>query len=171
MKKILKNILILFNIGCSSLSVLETVDNVDLDKYSGKWYEIASYPQFFQKDCYCSTAEYTPMEGYIAIKNKCRKDSINGREDEIDGKAFVVENSGNAKLKVQFFFPIKGDYWIIDLADNYSYAVVSNPTMKYLWILSRTPHMEDETYTSIVNRLRKRGFDLNKLKITNNNPF
>ena len=146
---------------------LQTVPYVDLKKYAGKWYEIASYPQRFQKGCNCTTAEYTPTDdGYIIVENRCNKDSVNGKLSSIKGKVFVEENSGNAKLKVQFFWPFKGKYWIIDLADDYSYAVVSHPNRKYLWILSRTPKMTDAVYQQIISRLKEKGFDVSKLQIT-----
>lgn len=146
---------------------LETVPNVDLNKYAGKWYEIASYPQRFQKGCHCTTAEYTLSEkGYVIVENRCNKDSFNGKQSYIKGKAFVQKGSGNAKLKVQFFWPFKGKYWIIDLADDYSYAVVSHPNKKYLWILSRTPIMSDTVYQQIISRLTSKGFDLSKIQIT-----
>ena len=146
---------------------VQTVANVDLKKYVGKWYEIASYPMRFQKGCHCTTAEYTATDkGYITVENRCNKDSINGKQSYVKGKAFVEDNSGNAKLKVQFFWPFKAKYWIIDLADDYSYAVVSHPDKKYLWILSRTPKMNDATYEQIKDRLLVKGFDLNKLQKT-----
>lgn len=146
---------------------LETVPNVDLKRYAGKWYEIASFPQFFQKGCHCTTAEYTLTdEDYVIVENRCNKDSVNGKETSIKGKAFVVENSGNAKLKVQFFWPFSGKYWIIDLAEDYSYAVVSHPDRDYLWILSRTPKMDDVVYNQILERLKTKGFKLDKLKLT-----
>lgn len=146
---------------------LETVKNVDLNKYAGKWYEIASYPQRFQKGCHCTTAEYTLSDkGYVIVENRCNRDSINGKQSYIKGKAFVDKNSGNAKLKVQFFWPFKGKYWIIDLAEDYSYAVVSHPNKKYLWILSRTPKMDSNIYDGILNRLKEKNFDLTKLERT-----
>ncbi len=146
---------------------LQTVANVDLNKYLGKWYEIASYPQRFQKGCHCTTAEYSlSPKGYIIVENRCNKDSVDGKQAYIKGKAFIDKNTGNAKLKVQFFWPFKGKYWIIDLADDYSYAVVSHPNRKYLWILSRTPKMKDEVYKQILSRLKENGFDLSKLKVT-----
>jgi len=92
--------------------------------------------------------------------------SVNGKQSYIKGKAFVEKNSGNAKLKVQFFWPLRAKYWIIDLADDYSYAVVSNPNKKYLWILSRTPKMNDSIYQQILSRLKEKGFDLSELKLT-----
>ncbi|MCX6294574.1 MAG: lipocalin family protein [Bacteroidetes bacterium] len=151
----------------SNSQTLQTVQNVDLNKYAGKWFEIASYPQRFQKGCHCTTAEYTvSKKGYVIVENKCNRDSVNGKQSYIKGKAFVVKNTGNAKLKVQFFWPFTGKYWIIDLADDYSYAVVSHPNKKYLWILSRTPKMDDVIYQQIIQRLKEKGFDLAKLQIT-----
>ncbi len=151
----------------SQSQILETVPNVDLNKYTGKWYEIASYPQRFQKGCNCTTAEYTLTDkGYLIVENRCNKDSINGKQSYIKGKVFVEKNSGNAKLKVQFFWPFTGKYWIIDLADDYSYAVVSHPNKNYLWILSRTPHLDSVIYQQILSRLNEKGFDLMKLQIT-----
>jgi apolipoprotein D and lipocalin family protein len=146
---------------------LQTVSKVDLKKYAGKWYEIASYPQYFQKNCHCTTAEYTLSDkGYVIVENRCNKDSVNGKQSYIKGKAFVEEGSENAKLKVQFFWPFKAKYWIIDLANDYSYAVVSHPNRKYLWILSRTSKMDDKVYQQIIARLQSTGFDLSKLQIT-----
>ncbi len=146
---------------------LQTVPSVDLKKYAGKWYEIASYPQYFQKGCHCTIAEYTLSEkGYVIVENRCNKDSVNGKQSNIKGKAFVEEGSGNAKLKVQFFWPFKAKYWIIDLADDYSFAVVSHPSKKYLWVLSRTSQMEDTVYQGIISRLKAKGFDLSKLQKT-----
>ena len=150
-----------------SAQELQTVPNVDLNKYAGKWYKIASYPQIFQKGCHCSTAEYTLSEkGYVIVENRCNKGSVNGKQSYIKGKAFVEKNSGNAKLKVQFFWPLKAKYWIIDLADDYSYAVVSHPSKKYLWILSRKSKMDDTVYQEIISRLKLKGFDLSKLQKT-----
>ncbi len=146
---------------------LQTVSYVDLKKYAGKWYEIASFPQRFQKGCNCTTAEYTLTDkDYVIVENKCNKDSINGKQTYIKGKAFVVENSGNAKLKVQFFWPFRGKYWIIDLADDYSYAVVGHPNRKYLWILSRTAKMNETTYQQIISRIKEKGFDIAKIRFT-----
>jgi apolipoprotein D and lipocalin family protein len=82
------------------------------------------------------------------------------------GKAFIVESSNNAKLKVQFFWPFRGDYWIIDLAQDYSYAVVGAPDRKYLWILSRTTKIDEGLYQDIVNRIAQKGFDASKLQRT-----
>ena len=146
---------------------LETVPYVDLLKYSGKWFEIASYPQPFQKGCLYTTAEYSLSDKeFVIVENRCYRDSLNGEKSYIKGKAFVVKGTGNAKLKVQFFWPFRGKYWIIDLADDYSYAVVSHPNQEYLWILSRTAIIDESVYNEIKSRLKEKGFDLSKLQIT-----
>src|SRR3972149_6276372 len=96
--------LITMIITTANSQTLQTVPYVDLKKYSGKWYEIASYPQRFQKGCNCTTAEYTlSKKDFVIVENRCNKDSVNGKQSYIKGKAFVVKNSGNAKLLVQFF--------------------------------------------------------------------
>jgi len=147
---------------------LQTVPKVDLKKYLGKWYEIASFPQRFQKGCYGSTAEYSLSDdgSYVIVENRCKKGGPTGKESYIKGKAFPVEGSFNTKLKVQFFWPFKGKYWVVDLADDYSYAAVSHPNRKYLWILSRTPKMDAKIYEDILVRLRNQGLDTTKLNMT-----
>jgi apolipoprotein D and lipocalin family protein len=146
---------------------LPTVAQVDLAQYAGKWYEIASYPMSFQRGCHCTTATYTVTDkDYVIVENRCNRDSVNGKLSYIKGKAFVTPNSGNSKLMVQFFWPFRAKYWIIDLAADYSFAVVSHPSKKYLWILSRTPKLDAVVYGGIVERLKALGFDLTKLKVT-----
>jgi len=156
----------------SSVSALSTVDSVDLDRYVGKWYEIASYPTWFQKDCRKSTAFYEKVSGHIKVTNECVSVK-SGDLKTTEGRAWVVDQETNAKLKVQFFLsfiqlPIfAGDYHIIMLDNDYKYAVVSEPKMEYLWILSRNPEMDRDQYLDITNELANRGFDLSKLKRTN----
>jgi len=169
MEKIaLSGILILFLSACATAgppqAPLQVVPQVDLARYLGTWYEIASFPQYFQKGCTGSRAEYRLRDdGDIEVLNSCLRD---GKTDTAKGKAWVVDKTTNAKLKVSFLWPFRGDYWIIDLGRDYEYAVVSAPSRKYLWILSRTPKMEETTYREIVGRLQDRGFDLAKLKRT-----
>ena len=168
MKSILFNFIILTLLASATQSQpLQTVAQVNLQRYAGKWYEIASYPNIFQKGCHCTTATYTLSDkGYVIVENRCNRDSVKGKLSYIKGKAFVVKNSGNAKLKVQFFWPFRGDYWIIDLGEDYNYAVVSDPSKKYLWILSRTPKMAGEKYSEIIVRLNQMGFNIAKLHVT-----
>ena len=149
-----------------SLNPPTVTDTIDLQKYAGKWFEIASYPMSFQRDCFCVTANYTlTRKGYIKVYNSCRKGSITGKLKSITGKAYPVKGSNNAKLKVQFFWPFKADYWVIDKAVDYSWAMVSGSSRKYLWILCRTSDMPKEIWQGITDKLRANGFDLNKLKM------
>jgi apolipoprotein D and lipocalin family protein len=141
------------------------VPRVDLERYAGTWHEIASYPNRFQKGCSNTNATYTlRKDGKIEVINRCRR---NGREDSVKGSARVSDKTTNAKLKVTFFWPFYGDYWIIDLGESYDYAVVSNPDRKYLWILGRTPQLDEARYTRILERMRGKGFDVDKLVKTN----
>jgi apolipoprotein D and lipocalin family protein len=121
----------------------------------------------FQKGCCNTSAEYIITDkAYIKVINRCNKDSVEGLAKSIEGKAFVVKNSNNSKLKVQFFWPFKGSYWIIGLADDYSWAVVSHPNRKYLWILSRTAVMDDNVYDKIIKLIIEKGLDPGKLRKT-----
>jgi len=157
-------ILGLTGVQSTEIQPVRTVDKVDLDRYMGKWFEIASFPQRFQKGCHCTTAEYEMTnKGYVRVINSCRKGGPDGKVKPAKAKAFVVEGSGNAKLKVQFFWPFRGNYWIIDLAEDYTYAVVGDPSRKYLWILSRMPAMDTGLYDEIVRRIEVQGFDTSKL--------
>ncbi|MBI5102929.1 MAG: lipocalin family protein [Nitrospirae bacterium] len=133
---------------------LDTVSHVDLTRYMGVWYEIARYPNSFQKGCVGSRATYSLMDnGKVSVLNECYDGSFNGKLRSAKGKAWVVDKETNSKLKVSFFRPFAGDYWIIDIADDYSYVVIGHPHRKYLWILCRTKTMEHETYEGILKRL------------------
>ena len=139
---------------------LTVVDFVDLQRYLGRWYEIASFPAWFQKGCTGSTAEYSLLPGgKIQVINRCRKGSLDGPLKESKGKAEVADTVTNAKLKVWFFWPFKGNYWIIDLNPDYQWVVVGEPSRKYLWILSRTPTMDEAVYQEILERLPQKGYD------------
>jgi len=149
------------------LPPLTVVDRVEMERYLGKWYEIASYPAWFQKGCTGSTAEYSMLpKGKIRVVNRCFKDSLEGPIKESRGKGVVVDKETNAKLKVGFFLWFKGNYWIIDLDPDYQWAVVGEPKRKYLWILSRTPTMDDATYAGIISRLKEKSYDPERLQKT-----
>jgi apolipoprotein D and lipocalin family protein len=146
---------------------LEVVDSVDLDRYLGRWHEIASYPAWFQKNCTAVTADYSRRDdGVIEVINSCRKGSLDGKLKQSTGRAKVVDEGTNAKLKVSFFGPFWGPYWIIDLDPDYQWAVVGAPSRKYLWILSRTPEMDDAVYDAIISRLPAKGYDPARLNRT-----
>lgn len=142
---------------------LQIVSHVDLQKYAGTWYEIARYPNRFQRDCVGNvTATYELREdGKVRVINSCREED--GDTKTAKGTATVVDSKTNARLKVTFFWPFSGDYWIINLGPNYEYAVVGEPSRKYLWILSRTPHMDEETYQILLQRIAKQGYDPSRL--------
>lgn len=161
-------VLISFTNCSSTYPPLQTVDSVDVQKYLGKWYELARLPNTFQEDCYCSQAEYSLIDNEtLSVINSCREDSLNGEIDKAEGKAFIVDGSNNSKLKVQFFWPFKGDYWIINLdKENYSYAVVGTPSRKYLWILSRTKEIESDLFKQLIADAESKGFDVSKLIIS-----
>ncbi|MBN2574008.1 MAG: lipocalin family protein [Deltaproteobacteria bacterium] len=146
------------------LPELRTVAHVDLARYVGHWYEIAAFPQSFQRGCTASTATYTLRpDGDIDVLNRCRLNAVDGPEKVARGRARVVDEATNAKLEVSFFRPFWGDYWIIDLGANYEHAVVGHPSRDYLWILSRTPTMEPRVYEGILARLTVQGYETNRL--------
>ncbi len=138
---------------------LQTVASVDLNRYVGKWYEIARYPNRFEKACVADvTANYTlRKDGKIEVINSCRR--ADGEIKSSKGSAKIADKQTKAKLRVTFFWPFYGNYWIIDLDPEYRYAVVSEPRRDYLWILSRTPQLDPAVYEGIVARLRDRRFD------------
>lgn len=149
---------------------VRTVASVDLERYAGKWYEIARFPNRFQDDCVANvTAQYSKRaDGEIDVINRCKE--ADGKTVEAIGRGRIAEAGNNTRLKVNFapdwlgWIPfIWADYWIIDLDADYSLAAVGSPTRDYLWILSRTPTIPDATYEAIVNRVTTQGFDTAKL--------
>lgn len=153
----------LLAVGCAKsateqggLPPLQAVGSVELPRYLGTWYEIASYPQRFQEGCTATTATYSLRDdGKISVLNRCRKGGLDGELDEAQGRARVVDAQTNAKLEVSFFGPFWGDYWIIDLDEDYRWAVVGHPGRDYLWILAREPQLDEEVYAGILERLRE----------------
>ena len=149
--------------GCahpSSLPPLRTVQHVDVARYMGTWYEIAAIPQRFQRGCVATTATYTLRpDGEVDVLNRCRQDTLDGPEKSAKGRAWSVDPATNARLKVSFFWPFRGDYWIVELHPDYHFAVVGHPDRTYGWILAREPRMSDETYQFILGRLREQGYD------------
>jgi len=145
---------------CLQAAPPRVVERVDLKRYIGTWYEIARYPNFFQKGCAggtTATYELRP-DGKITVINRCREKD--GGASEARGKAWVADHATNAKLKVQFFWPFRGAYWVIELDPDYRWAVVGHPDRKYLWILSRTPELEPAVYDDILRRIAAQGYDL-----------
>ena len=158
--------------GCSAVPKstfpeLQTVDFVDMDRYLGKWYEIARYPHSFEEGCYGATAFYKKKkDGTIKVINQCRIGSLQGILKEAIGEATVGDIKTNSKLKVQFFWPFKGNYWIIHLDKDYQNAIVSEPNRQFLWILSRSPEMNSQKLETLKGILLKKGFNLDYLQMT-----
>jgi apolipoprotein D and lipocalin family protein len=149
---------------------LSTIASIDVSRYLGTWYEIANFPNRFQKQCASDTsATYGLLDdGRIRVVNRCRK--ADGSEDAVEGVARQVGGPASPKLEVRFapailsFIPLVwGDYWVIDLDADYQLSAVSEPSRKYLWILSRTRHVDPAVYGALLKRLAAQGFDTSKL--------
>ena len=150
--------------SCASLPPPATVPSVDLARYAGDWYEIESFPAWFQRGCTGTKARYTPApDGRIRVINTCTRGE---KPVSIEGSARVVRGSNNSKLKVRFFWPFEGDYWILDLDPAYRWAAVGHPNRKYLWILARDPQLDPAELASIRAKLAAKGYDINRLRRT-----
>lgn len=152
---------------------LTTIAALDVARYMGTWHEIAKYPNRFQKQCVSGArADYSLLgDGRVRVLNRCR--TAGGGLSEALGLARQVGASSSPRLKVRFapewlsFLPfVWGDYWIVELDDDYQLVAVSEPQREYLWILSRTPQAEPTRYDALLLKLRQKGFDLSRLELT-----
>jgi apolipoprotein D and lipocalin family protein len=153
---------------------LPTQDWVDLARYAGRWYEIARLPNRFQTQCASDVAATYALraDGRVSVVNECRR--RDGQATRVEGVARRADAKGPAsRLKVRFapaflsFLPfVWGDYWIVELDRDYRHAVVGDPSRKYLWILSRSPEMDDATYASLASAAGRLGFDTTRLART-----
>lgn len=161
--KIFAIFIAIFFVNCSTKNFpLETVKSVDIIKYLGTWYEIARFEHFFEKGCKNVTANYSLMEkNKIKVINSCQKIDTN-KTKEAAGIAYAT-NSTNSKLKVSFFRPFYGDYWILMLDKDYKYALVGSPSRDYLWILSRSKKLPKDTLQKILVKIKELKFDEKKL--------
>jgi apolipoprotein D and lipocalin family protein len=144
-----------------------TVAQVDLARYAGTWHEVARFPNSFQdgrgRACTDTTATYTARpDGTVGVVNRCR--DAQGEEVVATASAYAVQGSGNAKLRVTFFWPFYGDYWVIGLDPDYRWAVVGAPGRNYLWVLSRTPDMPEADYARALGIARDQGFEVTRLQ-------
>jgi apolipoprotein D and lipocalin family protein len=138
---------------------------VDLQKYLGRWYEIARYEQRFQQGCDGVTADYSlRADGSIDVVNRCR--NPDGKASEARGRAKVVDGKTNAKLKVSFFGPFYGNYWVLDRADDYSWAIVGESSGRYLWLLAREPTPNKVELERLIERASTLGYDTSMLRRT-----
>jgi apolipoprotein D and lipocalin family protein len=146
-----------------------TVRSVDLQRYLGTWYQLAYFPNSFQpRDCGLTVARYSlDKKKNIVVDNTCYEDAAGTKvKRQATGKAKTVDAT-NSKLKVTFFWPFYGDYWIVKLDEqNYTYSVVSDPKRKYLWILTRTPEVDRKLYQDLTAWLQRNGWDTSRLVVT-----
>ena len=162
--------------GVTNGQPLRVVDSVDLTRYAGRWFEAARLPNKFQDQCVSDvTAQYAPRpDGRIDVLNRCKTTS--GKIDEAHGIARKAGDGKNdAKLEVRFapailsfLSGVWGDYWIIGLGPEYTWAVVGTPNRQYLWILSRTPRMSDTSYARAIEIAKGNGFDVTRVIKTSN---
>lgn len=146
----------------ASETPLATVDRVDLERYVGLWHEAARLPNQFERGCVAATAAYTPRaDGMIGVRNACTK--ANGSVSVVNGRAKVVDAATNAKLKVSFFGPFWGDYWVLDLAPDYAWALVGEGSGRYLWVLTRAERIDEATKADLIERMKARGYDTSAL--------
>jgi apolipoprotein D and lipocalin family protein len=144
--------------------VPEPAKAVELNRYLGRWYELARYENRFEKGCEAVTADYSLRDdGRIRVLNSCHKGAVDGPLETAEGKAHVVEGSNNAKLRVSFFGPFYGDYWVLDRAEDYSWAIVGEPSGRYLWILTRQPVPSEKHATKLIARAQALGYDTSLL--------
>jgi apolipoprotein D and lipocalin family protein len=152
--------------------VPEPIKPVDLNRYLGRWYEIARYDASFERGCEGVTAEYAlRADGLIRVLNTCREGSPSGRIRSSEGRAKIVPASGKAKLKVSFFGPFfYGDYWVLDHSDDYDWSIVGEPSGRFLWLLHRDATPPAETKKMLIERAGQLGYDTTRLRMTRQPP-
>ena len=143
---------------------------VDLTRYTGTWYEIARLPNKFEKGLICCSATYTLRnDGRITVVNKGHKIENPSEAKQSQGVAWIPDKTYPTKLKVRFFWPFSGDYWILLIDPSYRFVLVGDPSLKYLWILSRTKTMENADYKMLLDKAKENGFDISKLMLVEQN--
>ena len=142
-----------------------TVKELDLNRYLGTWYEIARFPHSFEKNLVGVTATYSLREdGKIEVLNQGFKNTLDGEKSRAVGKAKIPNKLEPGKLKVSFFWIFYADYYVLELDENYQYAMIGSSSDKYFWILNRTPKMDPVIYEMLLGKARKRGYNLAKLE-------
>lgn len=140
---------------------------VDIDRYLGRWYELYRYDAPFQKNCEAVSADYSRNEdGSIRVLNSCRKGAADGPIKTATGRAKIVDAASGAKLKVSFFGPFYGDYWVLDHDDDYQWAIVGEPSGRYLWVLSREADPSDNRKAMLRRRVEQLGYDWGLVRVT-----
>jgi apolipoprotein D and lipocalin family protein len=165
----LAGILLITGVSCVSNMTMKpvdttTVDQLDLERYLGTWYEVARFPHSFEKGLVGVTASYSLRDdGKIRVINQGFVGKLDGTVKKAEGKAKIPDPGNPARLKVSFFLFFYGDYYVLELDDNYGWAMIGSSSPNYFWILSRKPQMEPEIYQMLLDRAEKRGYDLSRL--------
>jgi apolipoprotein D and lipocalin family protein len=149
-------------------SVPQPEKDVDLQRYLGKWFELARYENWFERGCEAATAEYGLLpDGKVSVRNSCRYGGVAGRLKVTSGKARILPGTGGTKLKVSFFGPFYiGNYWVLDHAEDYAWSIVGEPSGRYLWILTRDAHPAGSMQEMLVRRAGELGFDAARIRMT-----
>ena len=144
--------------------VPSVVSTVDLKRYMGMWYEIARLPNYFERKLKCTSANYTLRDdGRITVLNKGYYLTDPQKSTSARGVAWIPDRNSPAKLKVQFFWPFSGDYWIMELDKEYRYVLVGDPSHKYLWILAREKKLDEQTYNMLLSKAVEKGYDVKSI--------
>jgi len=150
--------------GQNSIIDKTVVQELDIERYLGTWYEISRFDHKFERGLVGVTATYSyRKDGKIKVVNTGFKETLDGKRSDANGKAKIPDPNIPSKLKVSFFWFFYGDYFVLELEENYQWAVIGSSSDKYLWILARTPQMDENVYNDLLNNLTNRGYDINKL--------
>jgi apolipoprotein D and lipocalin family protein len=166
--KILVPLLVFFSGPSCTDPVLPVAGRVDLKRFMGKWYEISALPAGVHKGCNCTSFEYklSADGSHIMVINSCIK---KGKQGAVLARAYTDENSGFAKWQLEVFRPFKKDFFLLEIAQDYSYAMAGQPDRKELWILGRQPQLDNVVYNQLVAKAQSLGFDTSKLILTDHN--
>ena len=158
-------IIVMLTLGCQTMKPIKTVDYVDINRFMGKWYVIASIPTFIEKDAYNATEYYRlEKDGTIATTFRFNKGSLEGPVKEYHPRGFIRDNKSNAVWGMQFFWPFKAEYRIIYLSEDYSTTVIGRTKRDYVWIMAREPSVPDEEYALILNFLQEQDYDISRVQ-------
>lgn len=160
------SVLFIFSCTNTNSQMLDntTVKKLDLNRYLGTWYEVARFPHSFERNLVGVTATYSMREdGKIKVVNQGYKNTLDGKPSVAEGKAKIPNEAEPGKLKVSFFWIFYGDYYVLELDENYQYVMIGSSSPKYFWILSRTPQMDPAIYDMLLEKARKRGYNLEQL--------
>jgi apolipoprotein D and lipocalin family protein len=157
---------LLFSCSATPSRPVKAVDFVDISRFMGKWYVIANIPTFIEKGAHNAVETYTwnSKEDRIDVKFEFKKDSFEGDKKIYYQKAFIHNKTTNSEWRIQMFWPLKFPYLVMDLAEDYSYTVIGVPNRSYIWIMAKTPNLPDETYQTILKRIKEQDYDLSLIQ-------